>query len=71
MPVPSTAPLLYYAAIQAAADDAARTLLRAAILAAKGSPEPAIAALGLSRRAYYRELARLGITHEAEAARSN
>lgn len=70
MPDPSP-PLLYRDAVQAAADACALRLLRAAIAAAGGRPEPAIAALGLSRREYYRELARLGVTHEAERARLN
>jgi transcriptional regulator of acetoin/glycerol metabolism len=57
-------------AVEKAADAEALRQLRAAIAACGGRPDPAARMLGLSRRGYYRELSRLGITAEAESARA-
>ena len=52
----------YTTALRRATDATASLLLIRAILAAEGNPERAQALLKISKRKYYLELARLGLT---------
>jgi hypothetical protein len=52
----------YGTALQRAADATARLLLTRAIIVARGNPERAQALLSLTKRKYYIELQRLGLT---------
>lgn len=53
-----------------ALDAAARALLRGYLGAGRGSPDAVMALSGLTKRALYSELRRLGMTAEMAAARA-